>query len=70
MACKVFVVLVDWHDNDVEDTDEVQVTGAKSALSAISKAKRIWQLTYGAKYPGCKISRIRILTERLRQQLA
>lgn len=70
MPCKVYTVLVDWHDNDVEDTDEIQVNGAKSALSAISKAKRAWRLTYGAKYPHCRITRIRILTDSLLRQIA
>lgn len=70
MACNVYTVLVDWHDNDVEDTDEIQVRGVKSALSAISKAKRQWREAYGAQYPHCRITRIRILTEKLRRQIA
>lgn len=65
-----WTVLIDWQDNDVEDTDEIQVEGARTAMQAISKAKRQWRDTYGAAWPNCRINRIRILTERLRRQLA
>lgn len=69
MACRTFTVLVDWADNHVEDTDEIQVT-ATAAAAAIAKAKVKWMRTIGRQYRYCRITRIRILTERLLRQLA
>ena len=63
------VVIIDWDDRGVEDTDEI-VVFADSPSQAISKAKEKWRLTIGAKWPHCRIVDSKILTRRDTHQLA
>ena len=61
MAQRKFVVLVDWIDGDVEDSDEI-VVFAEDAERAILSAKRKWKMSIGAQWPHCRIEQLKILT--------
>jgi hypothetical protein len=57
-----FNVLVEWEDakdEDYMDADEVQVW-AENAACAITKAKKEWRMTIGAKFPRCVITNVRM----------
>jgi hypothetical protein len=60
MAQRKFVVLVDWIDGDVEDSDEI-VVFAEDAERAILSAKRKWKMSIGAAWPHCRIVELKIL---------
>lgn len=47
-------VVIDWQDNDVTDSDELQVW-AESDEEAMSAAKRKWRSDIGFQWPGCRI---------------
>lgn len=49
-----WIVVIDWIDGDVEDSDEVSVYAASSD-EAISMAREIWQQTHGNQWPSCEI---------------
>jgi hypothetical protein len=49
-----WIVVIDWADGDVEDSDEVSVYAASSG-EAISMARENWQQTYGSQWPSCEI---------------
>lgn len=61
MAQKRWIVLIDWVDGIVTDTDEVSVF-ATSASSAIKKAEAIWKDTNSKRWPNCRIEGSSILT--------
>lgn len=66
MAMRSWLVLIDWIDDDVEDSDEIRVS-ADCAREAISKARAKWRMTIGAQWPHCRIVSSIILTpERIR----
>ena len=50
-----WIVVIDWADGDVEDSDEVSVYAASSG-EAISMARETWQQTYGSQWPSCEIA--------------
>lgn len=49
-----YVVVVDWSDGHMEDSDEIVVTAA-SAAGAVSKARAEWRRTIGKQYPTCRM---------------
>jgi hypothetical protein len=61
MAQRKFVVLVDWIDGDIEDSDEI-VVFADNAERAILSAKRKWKISIGVEWPHCRIVELKILT--------
>jgi hypothetical protein len=61
MAQRKFVVLVDWIDGDVEDSDEI-VVFADDAERAVLAARRKWKMTIGAEWPHCRILQSKVLT--------
>lgn len=61
MPARRWIVLIDWIDGDVEDSDEVRVS-AETAAEAIRKARTTWRMTIGAKWPHCRIAQSKILT--------
>lgn len=65
MACRI--VLIDWIDGDVEDTDEIRVF-ADDDETAKQKATKKWRMTVGAEWPHCRIEKVEVMTpERLRE---
>lgn len=62
MAQKKWIVVVDWIDGFVTDSDEVAVY-AETADAAIAKAKTKWRMTVGMSWPNCKIQKAWILTK-------
>lgn len=69
MARKLRVVLVDWVDGEVADTDEIRVF-ADDDTSAICRAKDRWLVTKGAKWPHCRIEKLEILAPARRRGFA
>ena len=66
MAARYRIVLIDWVDGDVSDTDEIRVY-ADSDHEAVSKAKQRWRMTIGSQWPHCRIEKAETLaTARLR----
>ena len=61
MTLKRRIVVIDWIDGDVTDSDEVTVNAADDA-DAITKAKAKWRLAIGAQWPHCRIKKVEILT--------
>jgi hypothetical protein len=62
MALKRRIVLIDWVDGDISDSDEVVVVCQDDA-TAISRAKAKWRMTIGAQWPRCRITKAEILTQ-------
>ena len=56
-------VIVEWKDDFVSDADEMQVI-ARSPQTAISAARKKWAAKFGAKYPGCRITSLFVLTDK------
>ncbi len=54
------LVIIDWIDRDVEDSDEIMVF-ADSPAEAIRKAREKWRLTIGAQWPQCRMLESKIL---------
>ena len=63
------LVIIDWIDGKVEDSDEITVF-ADSPAEAIRKAREKWRLTIGAKWPCCRITDSKILSRRFPHQFA
>jgi hypothetical protein len=61
MALKRRIVVVDWVDGDVSDSDEVVVV-CQDDETAISRAKAKWRMTIGAEWPHCRIQKVEVLT--------
>lgn len=61
MAKKKWIVVVDWIDGIVTDSDEVAVY-AETSDAAIAKAKSKWRMAVGVPWPNCKIQKAWILT--------
>jgi hypothetical protein len=56
------LVIIDWMDGKVEDSDEITVF-ADSPAEAIRKAREKWRLTIGASWPSCRITDSKILNK-------
>lgn len=63
------LLIIDWIDGNVEDSDEVVVFAA-SEDEAESKGRRKWRTTIGAQWPHCRITKIKILRQNQFQKLA
>lgn len=63
------IVIIDWEDRGVEDSDEI-VIFADSAAQAVQKAKEKWRLTITAEWPQCRIVEAKVLTRRAAHQFA
>jgi len=61
MAAKRWIVLIDWVDGDVSDSDEVAVI-AESRAHAMKKAVVRWTTKTLAKWPNCVVEKVEILT--------
>jgi hypothetical protein len=61
MAAKRWIVVIDWVDGDVSDSDEVVVV-CQDDETAISRAKAKWRMIIGAQWPHCRIKKVEILT--------
>jgi len=61
VAMRRRIVVVDWIDGDVSDSDEV-VVYANSDSAAIAKAKAKWRASIGAQWPHCRIEKVETLT--------
>lgn len=61
MAKKKWIVVVDWIDQFVTDSDEVAVY-AETADAAIAQAKTKWRTTVGMQWPSCRIESAWVLT--------
>lgn len=61
MPQKKWIVVVDWIDGAVTDSDEV-VVYAETESAAIVKAKARWRVAVGMSWPGCKLERAWVLT--------
>jgi hypothetical protein len=65
MAKKRWIVIVEWIDGDVSDSDEL-IVFAETAAGATSKARRVWTVTNRAEHPNIWIKKVFVLTpERL-----
>ena len=62
MAKKKWIVVVDWIDGVVTDSDEVAVY-AETSDAAIAKAKATWRTTVGMQHPSCRIESAWVLTK-------
>jgi hypothetical protein len=63
---KRWIVIVDWVDGEIEDSDEMTVW-AKTAAGATSKARAAWSETKGAEWPNSRIQKVFVVTpKRLR----
>lgn len=67
MACRI--VLIDWIDGDVSDTDEIRVF-ADTDDEAKQKAKKKWRMTNGSDWPECRIEKVEIMTPARLRRLA
>lgn len=63
------MLIIDWNDRGVEDSDEV-VVFAQSDEEAERKGRAKWRMTIGAKWPHCRITKIKILRQNQVQKLA
>jgi len=63
-----YVVIVDWVDGDVEDSDEVKVQ-AKTAAGATSAARAWWRRSVSASWPQCRDQKVWVLTDRRARNL-
>lgn len=61
MPQKKWTVIVDWVDGVVTDSDEV-VVYAETESAAISKAREIWRIAVGLRWPSCRIESAWVLT--------
>jgi hypothetical protein len=61
MASKRWIVLIDWVDGDVSDSDEVSVM-AESGAHAVKKALARWIPKTHAKWPHCSVEKIEAMT--------
>jgi hypothetical protein len=61
MAAKRWIVVIDWVDGDVSDSDEVAVI-ADSGAQAVKKAVMRWTPKTLAKWPNCVVEKVEILT--------
>jgi hypothetical protein len=61
MAAKRWIVVIDWVDGDVSDSDEVAVI-AESGAHAMKKAVVRWTTKTLAKWPNCVVEKVEILT--------
>lgn len=52
-----FVAIVEWHDGEVNDADEI-VVYARSAGQARDKARRAWRDRHGRAYPAARIAEV------------
>ncbi len=59
MRNRIYRAVVIWRDGDVEDADEIELF-AESDAAAASAARRSWRLTYGARYPHCRIVAVEV----------
>jgi hypothetical protein len=50
------IVVIDWQDHDVTDSDEMQIW-ANSDAEATAAARKKWRLDVGYQWPGCQIVR-------------
>lgn len=58
-----FTVICDWKDGRTEDSDEVVVT-AKTAAGAASRGRKKWAETVPwARFPGCRLTKVWVLTK-------
>lgn len=63
-AKKKLVVAIEWIHHDVQDADEVVVFAA-DASEARRKARARWQKEIAPKWPGIRIVRTFVLTDRV-----
>jgi hypothetical protein len=61
MAAKRWIVVIDWVDGDVSDSDEVAVI-AESGAHAMKKAVVRWTTKTLEKWPHCSVEKVEILT--------
>jgi hypothetical protein len=61
MAKKRWIVIVEWIDGDVSDSDEL-IVFAETAAGATSKARRIWAAANLADYPSISTTKVFVLT--------
>ena len=65
-----YVAIIEWHDDEVNDADEIAVY-AKNVAEAKRKARQRWRATKGAAFPSCRIDEVLVITRsRLRKILA
>lgn len=62
MAKKKWIVVVDWIDEIVTDSDQVAVY-AETTDEAVMRAKAKWRATVGMQWPSCRIERAWVLTK-------
>lgn len=68
MTKKKWIVIVDWVDGVVSDSDEV-VVFAGSESAAISGARKKWKDTVADQWPNCLIESAWVLTREREAQL-
>ena len=56
-----WIVLIDWIDGEIEDSDEVLVS-ASSAAAAVKEAVQEWGRVTTSRYPHCMMLDANILT--------
>ncbi|NBW13827.1 MAG: hypothetical protein EBR82_38080 [Caulobacteraceae bacterium] len=61
VAAKRRIVVIDWVDGDVSDSDEVAVV-AESNADAVKKAIGRWAAKTIAKWPNCVVEKVEVLT--------
>lgn len=61
MPQKKWIVIVDWIDGAVTDSDEV-VVYAETGSAALSKARERWRMAVGLHWPSCRIESAWVLT--------
>jgi hypothetical protein len=64
-----WIVIVDWVDGNVEDSDEI-VVRARTAAGATSKARAVWSITNRAEWPLSQIQKVFVLTPKRLRRLA